>query len=97
VSSVIEADGTVRPCFFHPPLGNIREAGSLSAVLNSPGARAWRRQLDVGSDETCRRCVCTLTLREGEDRSTRGRAPRRAPHPAGPSASAPDRAPGGDP
>jgi radical SAM protein with 4Fe4S-binding SPASM domain len=97
VSSVIEADGTVRPCFFHPPLGNIREAGSLSAVLNSPGARAWRRQLDVGSDETCRRCVCTLTLREGEDRSTRGRATRRAPHPAGPSASAPDRAPGGDP
>jgi radical SAM protein with 4Fe4S-binding SPASM domain len=65
VSSVIEADGTVRPCFFHPPIGNVREAGSVGAVLNSPEARAWRRQLDVQKDETCRRCVCTLTLREG--------------------------------
>jgi radical SAM protein with 4Fe4S-binding SPASM domain len=65
VSSVIEADGTVRPCFFHKPFGNIREAGSLTAVLNSAGARAWRNRLDVLRDETCRRCVCTLTLREG--------------------------------
>jgi radical SAM protein with 4Fe4S-binding SPASM domain len=64
---VIEADGTVRPCFFHAPLGNIRDAGSLGAVLNSPAARAWRRQLDVQKDETCRRCVCTLTLRKGAD------------------------------
>ena len=66
VSSVIEADGTVRPCFFHKPLGNIREAGSLAAVINSPAARAWRQQLDVTKDETCRRCVCTLTLRQGK-------------------------------
>jgi radical SAM protein with 4Fe4S-binding SPASM domain len=65
VSTVVEADGTVRPCFFHAPLGNIRETGSLGAVLNSPAARAWRRELDVQKDETCRRCVCTLTLREG--------------------------------
>ena len=43
VSTVIEADGTVRPCFFHAPLGNVREAGSLGAVLNSAAARAWRR------------------------------------------------------
>jgi radical SAM protein with 4Fe4S-binding SPASM domain len=64
VSTVIEADGTVRPCFFHPPLGNIREAGSLGAVINSPEARRWRERLDVRTDPTCRRCVCTLTLRE---------------------------------
>jgi MoaA/NifB/PqqE/SkfB family radical SAM enzyme len=64
VSSVVEADGTVRPCFFHAPFGNAREAGSLGAVLNSPAARAWREGLDVRTNETCRRCVCTLTLRE---------------------------------
>ena len=59
VSTVIEADGTVRPCFFHPPLGNIRER-SLAAVLNSRRAVAFREQLDVATNEVCRRCVCTL-------------------------------------
>lgn len=75
VSSVIEADGTVRPCFFHPPLGNVREAGSLEAVLNSPAARAWRAGLDVQRDGTCRRCVCTLTLREGSSTASSSRVP----------------------
>ena len=60
VSSVIEADGTVRPCFFHEPLGNVREAGSLSAVLNSEKARAFRSGLDVSTNPICRRCVCSL-------------------------------------
>jgi MoaA/NifB/PqqE/SkfB family radical SAM enzyme len=66
VSTVIEADGTVRPCFFQPPLGNLRRAGSLAAVLNAPAALAWRRGLDVERDAICRRCVCSLWLREGE-------------------------------
>jgi MoaA/NifB/PqqE/SkfB family radical SAM enzyme len=65
VSSVVEADGTVRPCFFQPPLGNAREAGGFAAVLNSPSAVAWRRGLDVARDEICRRCVCSLSLRAG--------------------------------
>ncbi|HYR08150.1 MAG TPA: SPASM domain-containing protein, partial [Longimicrobium sp.] len=65
VSSVLEADGTVRPCFFQPPLGNVREAGSLDAVLNSDGARRWRAGLDVQRDAICRRCVCSLSLRAG--------------------------------
>jgi Fe-coproporphyrin III synthase len=65
VSSVIEADGTVRPCFFQPPLGNVRETGSFAAVLNSPAAVAWRRGLDVARDAICRRCVCSLGLRQG--------------------------------
>jgi MoaA/NifB/PqqE/SkfB family radical SAM enzyme len=60
VSTVIEADGTVRPCFFQPPLGNLRQAESLAAVLDSPPARAWRRGLDVATDPICRKCVCTL-------------------------------------
>ncbi len=64
VSTVIETDGTIKPCFFQPPLGNIHEAGSLEAVLNAPEAIAWRRGLDVRRDEICRRCVCSLALRQ---------------------------------
>lgn len=64
VSSVIEADGTVRPCFFHPPIGNARAADDLAEVLNAPPAVAWRRGLDVARNEVCRRCVCSLRLRE---------------------------------
>ncbi|HKC25579.1 MAG TPA: radical SAM protein [Thermoanaerobaculia bacterium] len=62
VSSVIESDGTVRPCFFHAPIGNVREAGSLAAVLNSPGTLAFRGALDVATNPVCKACVCTLDL-----------------------------------
>lgn len=65
VSAVVEADGTVRPCFFQPPLGNLRQAGSLDALLNSPEALAWRQGLDTRRDPICRRCVCSLSLGEG--------------------------------
>ncbi len=61
VSTVVEADGTVRPCFFHRALGNVHDQ-PLEAVLNSDGAIAFRRQLDVRTDPICRRCVCTLYL-----------------------------------
>jgi Fe-coproporphyrin III synthase len=64
VSTVIESDGTVRPCFFQPPLGNIYQAGSLEAILNAPEAIAWRQGLDTHRDAICRKCVCTLSLRE---------------------------------
>lgn len=63
VSTVIETDGRVRPCFFQPPLGNVREAGSLDAVLNSPQAVAWRRGLDTRRNAICRKCVCSISLR----------------------------------
>ncbi len=61
VSAVVEADGTVRPCFFHRALGNIRE-GSITEILNSPDAIEFRHQLDVQRDEVCRRCVCTIHM-----------------------------------
>jgi MoaA/NifB/PqqE/SkfB family radical SAM enzyme len=61
VSSVIEADGTVRPCFFHNSFGNIHQR-SLGEVLNSPEAIAFRRELDVKTNAICRVCVCTLSL-----------------------------------
>ncbi len=61
VSAVIEADGSVRPCFFHDVVGNIREA-SLAAVLNSPEAVGFRKSLDMGSNPTCVKCVCALNV-----------------------------------
>ena len=61
VSGVIESDGTVRPCFFHRSLGNIRERG-IAEILNSPDAIAFRRGLDMRRDPVCTRCVCTLTM-----------------------------------
>jgi len=61
VSTVIEADGTVRPCFFHAPIGNIH-SGSLEAILNSENAVAFRRNLDMRRDPICSRCVCTFNL-----------------------------------
>ena len=67
VSSVIEADGTVRPCFFQPALGNMHDTGSLEAIINSPEAIAWRKGLDVRRNAICRKCVCTLSLRETTD------------------------------
>jgi Fe-coproporphyrin III synthase len=59
VSAVIEADGAVRPCFFHPPIGNIHEA-SLEEIVNGDIARAFRRDLNIADNPTCRRCVCSL-------------------------------------
>lgn len=59
VSAVIEAGGDVRPCFFHPPLGNAHD-GALHEILNSPEALEFRRNLDIASDPICQRCVCSL-------------------------------------
>jgi MoaA/NifB/PqqE/SkfB family radical SAM enzyme len=59
VSTVVEADGTVRPCFFHRALGNLHER-PLGSILNSKEAIVFRRSLDVRTNPICRRCVCTL-------------------------------------
>ena len=61
VSAVVEADGAVRPCFFHRPLGNIREK-PLLAILNNEQALDFRERLDIPSDPICRQCVCSLYL-----------------------------------
>jgi MoaA/NifB/PqqE/SkfB family radical SAM enzyme len=61
VSAVVEADGTVRPCFFHAPLGNIHES-PLAGILNSEKAVGFRKSLDMDSDPTCVKCVCYLNL-----------------------------------
>lgn len=64
VSTVVEADGTVRPCFFHPSLGNIHN-DSLDKILNSDKAIQFRKSLDIDSDSTCMKCVCYLNLPPG--------------------------------
>ena len=61
VSTVIEADGTVRPCFFHEAIGNIHN-DSLDKIINSETAIAFRKGLDMDSDSTCKKCVCYLNL-----------------------------------
>ncbi len=66
VSTVVEADGTVRPCFFHKSLGNIHE-NTLEYILNSPEAIDFRKHLDVATHETCIKCVCYLNLPPGKN------------------------------
>jgi MoaA/NifB/PqqE/SkfB family radical SAM enzyme len=61
VSAVIEADGSVRPCFFHDTIGNIRDK-PLHEILNSPGATSFRKNLNMETNDTCVKCVCTLNL-----------------------------------
>lgn len=58
VSVVIEADGTVKPCFFHRAVGNVRQEPLAHVVTrNLP---AFRSQLNVSENPTCARCVCAL-------------------------------------
>jgi len=64
VSTVIEADGTVRPCFFHNPIGNIRN-NSLDEILNNKESIRFRKDLDIDSNSTCIKCVCYLNLSPG--------------------------------
>ena len=61
VSAVVEANGAVRPCFFHESLGNIHE-GSLEKILNSEKAIKFRKNLDMDSNDICKKCVCYLNL-----------------------------------
>jgi radical SAM protein with 4Fe4S-binding SPASM domain len=63
VSAVVEWDGTVRPCFFHAAIGKATIETPLFDVINSAVAVDFRRNLDVASNEVCRRCVCSLNWR----------------------------------
>lgn len=61
VSAVIEADGSVRPCFFHEVIGDIRK-NSLSEIINSERSISFRKNLDVKTNAICKKCVCYLNL-----------------------------------
>jgi MoaA/NifB/PqqE/SkfB family radical SAM enzyme len=62
VSAVWETNGDVRPCFFHPPVGNTAN-GTLADIVNGPVAEAFRKNLRVAENPVCQRCVCSLYLR----------------------------------
>jgi MoaA/NifB/PqqE/SkfB family radical SAM enzyme len=62
VSAVVEVDGSVRPCFFHRPIGNMTSS-TLEEVINGEAAQEFRQSLDIENDATCRRCVCSLNYR----------------------------------
>jgi Fe-coproporphyrin III synthase len=62
VSTVVEVDGSVRPCFFHPVIGNLTNS-TLEEVINGNQAQEFRQKLDVETNATCQRCVCSLNYR----------------------------------
>jgi Fe-coproporphyrin III synthase len=62
VSAVMEVDGSLRPCFFHPPTASA-QISTLEEALNSEPAVTFRGKLDVATNSTCRRCVCSLNHR----------------------------------
>ena len=62
VSAVVEIDGAVRPCFFHPPIGNL-QSSDLESVLLGETAQRFRASLDVPNNSVCKRCVCSLNYR----------------------------------
>jgi Fe-coproporphyrin III synthase len=66
VSAVIEADGSLRPCFFHPSVGNLHSS-TLDEIINGEGGRRFRQALDVENNSICRKCVCSLNHPMSED------------------------------
>jgi MoaA/NifB/PqqE/SkfB family radical SAM enzyme len=54
-SMVVEADGGVRPCFFHAPVGNARDG--LRPLRDSSAYREALARIE-GPNPTCERCVC---------------------------------------
>jgi len=59
VSAVVEVDGSVRPCFFHLPIGKLDQL-TLEEAINTETARSFRSNLEVARNPTCQRCVCSL-------------------------------------
>lgn len=58
MSVVIEADGSVRPCFFHQVVGSIRE-DSLDSIVTRH-LPVFRETLQLGQNPICKRCVCSI-------------------------------------
>lgn len=59
ISTVVETDGTLRPCYFLPDMGQLN-GGSLREALNSPAALQLRQAYRSGQRPECERCVCPL-------------------------------------
>ena len=61
VSTVIEPDGTIRPCFFHKKIGSIFD-NTVDEILNSDESISFRKNLNMQTDPICKKCVCSLNL-----------------------------------
>ncbi len=59
ISTVIEVDGTLRPCYFLPEYGKLNGV-KLADAINTPAAQALRRAYRTGERAECVRCVCPL-------------------------------------
>ena len=59
LSTVIEVDGSLRPCFFLPRVGTLGEE-TLLETLNAPSAVGMRAAYRTGRRSECSRCVCSL-------------------------------------
>lgn len=59
VSAVVEVNGSVRPCFFHPPIGDINQL-KLEDAINTETALHFRSSLNIESNPICQRCICSL-------------------------------------
>ncbi len=68
VSAVIEASGDVRPCFFHPVVGNIHRQ-PFQDIVNGPAALQFRADLDVASNAVCQK-MRVLALHSAAERLT---------------------------
>jgi MoaA/NifB/PqqE/SkfB family radical SAM enzyme len=60
-STVIDVDGTLRPCYFLPAYGKLTPDGDrLPAAINWNAAQDLRRAYRTGERSECERCVCPL-------------------------------------
>ncbi len=59
-STVIEVDGTLRPCYFLPSYGKVEAGVPLRTSINVSAAQALRQAYRTGQRAECARCVCPL-------------------------------------
>lgn len=60
-STVVEVDGTLRPCYFLPAYGRLTPTSShLKSAINTNAAAALRKAYQQGKRAECARCVCPL-------------------------------------
>jgi len=59
LSTVIEVDGSLRPCYFLPTMGSLK-IDALPQAINGAEAIALRRAYRKGERPECERCVCPL-------------------------------------
>ncbi|MEP6984518.1 MAG: radical SAM protein [Chloroflexota bacterium] len=60
VSTIIEVDGKLRPCYFLPTYGQVTAEVGLTDALNTSAGQALREAYRLGQRSECERCVCPL-------------------------------------